>query len=198
LQQRAPGSPICWGLYQAFSGWIMSRYARHFTGMRYGRPEETGGRDGDLFIWSHFNSDTGEIVSDAGYLKGVLREGAERVTPIANSTVDLVKQRMGLYNRVPDMGHLGAYVRLVRENRNFRRLWLAQIISEIGRLVLRAGCLWPDSRIDRQRQTGGPGGGVASTAPNPDRAHRGRCKRRLRRKHVMIAADLIRMVVVLA
>jgi len=38
-----------------------------------------------------------EIVSDPGYLKGVLREGAERVTPIANSTVELVKQRMGLY-----------------------------------------------------------------------------------------------------
>jgi MFS family permease len=30
------------------------------------------------------------------------------------------------------MGSLGAYVRLVRENRNFRRLWLAQIVSEIG------------------------------------------------------------------
>ena len=27
---------------------------------------------------------------------------------------------------------LGAYVRLLRENRNFRRLWAAQIISEIG------------------------------------------------------------------
>jgi len=30
------------------------------------------------------------------------------------------------------MGSLGAYVRLVRENGNFRRLWLAQIVSEIG------------------------------------------------------------------
>jgi MFS family permease len=27
---------------------------------------------------------------------------------------------------------MGAYIRLVRENRNFRRLWLAQIVSEIG------------------------------------------------------------------
>src|SRR6202171_4318048 len=27
---------------------------------------------------------------------------------------------------------LSAYLRLVRENRNFRRLWLAQIVSEIG------------------------------------------------------------------
>jgi tryptophanyl-tRNA synthetase len=38
-----------------------------------------------------------QIVSDPGYLDGVLREGAERVAPIANSTVKLVKERMGLY-----------------------------------------------------------------------------------------------------
>ena len=38
-----------------------------------------------------------EIVSDPGYVTRVLREGAERVTPIANSTVELVKSRMGLY-----------------------------------------------------------------------------------------------------
>ena len=30
------------------------------------------------------------------------------------------------------MGSFSAYSRLLRENRNFRRLWLAQIISEIG------------------------------------------------------------------
>src|SRR5260370_7632958 len=30
------------------------------------------------------------------------------------------------------MGSLGAYRRLVGENRNFRLLWLAQIVSEIG------------------------------------------------------------------
>ena len=30
-------------------------------------------------------------------MKGVLSKGAERVTPIANSTVELVKRRMGLY-----------------------------------------------------------------------------------------------------
>jgi MFS family permease len=30
------------------------------------------------------------------------------------------------------MGSFTAYARLVRENRNFRRLWLAQIISEVG------------------------------------------------------------------
>ena len=38
-----------------------------------------------------------EIVADASYVRGVLKTGAERITPIANSTVELVKQRMGLY-----------------------------------------------------------------------------------------------------
>jgi tryptophanyl-tRNA synthetase len=38
-----------------------------------------------------------EITEDPAYLDGVLRAGAEAVTPIADSTVKLVKQRMGLY-----------------------------------------------------------------------------------------------------
>jgi tryptophanyl-tRNA synthetase len=38
-----------------------------------------------------------EIVSDPSYLDGLLADGAARVTPIANSTVNLVKSRMGLY-----------------------------------------------------------------------------------------------------
>ena len=42
-----------------------------------------------------------QIVSEPGYLDGVLREGAERVAPIANGTVRLVKERMGLYTQAP-------------------------------------------------------------------------------------------------
>jgi tryptophanyl-tRNA synthetase len=37
------------------------------------------------------------IISEPGYLSGVLREGAARVAPIANETIRLVKERMGLY-----------------------------------------------------------------------------------------------------
>jgi tryptophanyl-tRNA synthetase len=40
-----------------------------------------------------------EITADRSYLDNILREGAERVIPIANSTVELVKSRMGLYTR---------------------------------------------------------------------------------------------------
>jgi tryptophanyl-tRNA synthetase len=40
-----------------------------------------------------------EITADPAYLDNILREGAERVAPIANATVELVKSRMGLYTR---------------------------------------------------------------------------------------------------
>jgi hypothetical protein len=36
-------------------------------------------------------------VGEPGYVAGVLRQGAERVSPIANATVEVVKRRMGLY-----------------------------------------------------------------------------------------------------
>ena len=38
-----------------------------------------------------------EIMDEPGYLTGILKEGAERVSPIAKATVQLVKERMGLY-----------------------------------------------------------------------------------------------------
>ena len=40
-----------------------------------------------------------EITADRSYLDAILKEGAERVRPIADSTVELVKSRMGLYTK---------------------------------------------------------------------------------------------------
>ena len=93
---------------------------------------------------------------------------------------------------------LAAYVRLVRGNRNVRRLWLAQIVSEIGdwfytlsiyTLLLqftgRASSVALALVLQVLPQTfAGPTAGVVND--------------HLRRKHVMIAADLVRAVVVLA
>src|SRR5579871_6522306 len=92
----------------------------------------------------------------------------------------------------------GSYVRLVRGNRNFRRLWFAQIVSEIGdwfytlsiytlllQLTGHAGSVALALVLQVLPQTlVGPTAGVVND--------------RLKRKHVMIAADLIRFVVVLA
>jgi MFS family permease len=93
---------------------------------------------------------------------------------------------------------LASYARLVRSNRNFRRLWLAQIVSEIGdwfytlsiytlllQLTGHASSVALALVLQVLPQTfAGPMAGVVND--------------RLRRKHVMIAADLVRAVVVLA
>src|SRR3984957_4377579 len=93
---------------------------------------------------------------------------------------------------------LASYVRLLGRNRNFRRLWLAQIVSEIGdwfytlsiytlllQLTGRAGSVALALVLQVLPQTlAGPIAGVVND--------------RLRRKQWMIAAYLIRCVFVLA
>src|SRR5271168_981713 len=93
---------------------------------------------------------------------------------------------------------LASYALLVRRNRNFRRLWMAQIVSEIGdwfytlsiytlllQLTGRASSVALALVLQVLPQTlVGPTAGVVND--------------RLRRKHVMIAADLVRFAVVLA
>jgi MFS family permease len=91
-----------------------------------------------------------------------------------------------------------SYARLIRANRNFRRLWGAQIVSEIGdwfytlsiytlllELTGHAGSVALALVLQVLPQTFvGPTAGVVND--------------RLKRKHVMIAADLVRFVIVLA
>src|SRR5271166_6225456 len=93
---------------------------------------------------------------------------------------------------------LSSYWRLLRGNRNFRRLWLAQIVSEIGdwfytlsiytlllQLTGQASSVALALVLQVLPQTFiGPTAGVIND--------------RLRRKQVMIAADLVRVFVVLA
>ncbi|MGP0021427.1 MAG: MFS transporter [Candidatus Sulfotelmatobacter sp.] len=93
---------------------------------------------------------------------------------------------------------LASYARLLRRNLNFRRLWLAQIVSEIGdwfytlsiytlllQLTGHAGSVALALVLQVLPQTFvGPTAGVVND--------------RLKRKHVMIAADLVRFGVVLA
>ena len=92
---------------------------------------------------------------------------------------------------------MGSYVRLVRGNCNFRRLWLAQIVSEIG------DWFYTLSIYTLLLQLTGHASSVAlalvlqvlpQTLVGPTA---GVINDRLRRKHVMIAADLVRVLVVL-
>src|SRR4051812_41499057 len=96
FETSGPAVPNLLGIYQAFSGKDHAWMPDHFTSMRYGdlknQTAEMAG--GEL---EPFQQRYREIVADPSYVRDVLRAGAERVTPIANSTVELVKQRMGLY-----------------------------------------------------------------------------------------------------
>jgi tryptophanyl-tRNA synthetase len=87
-------------IFQAFSAWTNDQMRAHFSGMRYGDLKKQVAE----MVISHlepFQQRYREITSDPGYVARVLREGAGRVAPIANSTVDLVKRRMGLYTETP-------------------------------------------------------------------------------------------------
>jgi len=102
----------------------------------------------------------------------------------------------------PKPGHaslsLASYAHLLRRNANFRRLWLAQIVSEIGDWFYTLSIYTLLLQLTGQAKSvalalvlqvipqtlAGPTAGVVND--------------RLRRKHVMIAADLVRCVVVLA
>jgi len=92
---------------------------------------------------------------------------------------------------------LGSYWRLVRENRNFRRLWLAQIVSEMGDWFYILAIYSLLLQFTGKAQSVGlalvlqvlPSTLVGPTA--------GVVNDRIRRKRVMIAADLARMVIVL-
>jgi MFS family permease len=100
--------------------------------------------------------------------------------------------------RVASSITVSSYLRLLRGNSNFRRLWMAQIVSEIGdwfytlsiytlllQLTGHAGSVALALMLQVLPQTfAGPTAGVVND--------------RLKRKHVMIAADMIRFVVVLA
>ncbi len=83
-------------IFQAFSAWSDDQMRQHFSGLRYGDLKKQVAE----MVLEHigrFQQRYREIVSEPGYVAGVLREGAERVAPVARSTVELVKQRMGLY-----------------------------------------------------------------------------------------------------
>jgi tryptophanyl-tRNA synthetase len=83
-------------VFQAFSGWNDGQVRAHFEGMRYGELKKQVAE----IVLEHleqFQKRYREITADPGHVASVLRDGAERVAPIANGTVNVVKQRMGLY-----------------------------------------------------------------------------------------------------
>jgi len=83
-------------IFQAFSGWSAAKMREHFSGMRYSDLKK---QVAEMVVANlePLQKRYHEITADPGYVDSVLREGAERVSPIAKSTVRLAKERMGLY-----------------------------------------------------------------------------------------------------
>jgi tryptophanyl-tRNA synthetase len=81
---------------QAFMGWKNDQSQAEFSGLRYGDLKKKVAEIVASKI-EPIQARYREIMSEPGYLDGVLKQGTERVQPIAQSTVRLVKERMGLY-----------------------------------------------------------------------------------------------------
>jgi tryptophanyl-tRNA synthetase len=91
-----PGVVNLLSIYQAFDGTSDEQMRAKFSGMRYGDLK----KHVTEMVIAHlepFQQRYREITADPAYLASILREGADRVAPIANDTVQTVKQRMGLY-----------------------------------------------------------------------------------------------------
>jgi tryptophanyl-tRNA synthetase len=91
-----PGVANLLGIFQGFSGLSDEQMSADFQGLRYGDLKK---RVAEMVIakLEPIRHKYREIANEPGYLEQILREGADAVTPIANSTVQMVKQRMGVF-----------------------------------------------------------------------------------------------------
>jgi tryptophanyl-tRNA synthetase len=91
-----PGVLNLISIYQAFSGEPDDAIKAKFAGLRYGDLKKQVAE----MVIAHlepFQQRYRDVTADPAYLASILRDGAQRVAPIANQTVHTVKQRMGLY-----------------------------------------------------------------------------------------------------
>ncbi len=91
-----PGVANLLTIHQAFTGWTDEQMRAHFAGMRYGDLKKTVA-EAVVAGLEPIQQRYREITEEPGYLRRILREAAGRVSPVANSTVRLVKERMGIY-----------------------------------------------------------------------------------------------------
>ncbi len=94
--QMGPGVENLLNIYQAFTGWTKEAMQAHFSGMRYGDLKKQVA-EAVIAHLEPIQKRYAEIAREPGYVDSILREGADRVRSIAESTVQLTKSRMGLY-----------------------------------------------------------------------------------------------------
>jgi tryptophanyl-tRNA synthetase len=83
-------------IFQAFTEWSDEQMRAHFDGMRYGDLKKQVA-EAVVAALEPVQKRYRDIMGDTGYVAQVLQQGAERVAPVANDTVQAVKKAMGLY-----------------------------------------------------------------------------------------------------
>ena len=95
-ETMGPGVRNLLSIFQAFTGWSDENTRAHFTGMRYGDLKK---QVAEAVVESiePIQKRYQQIMAEPGFVAQVLANGAERVRPYAQDTVDKVKRAMGLY-----------------------------------------------------------------------------------------------------
>ncbi len=83
-------------IYQAFTGSDDDSMKAMFEGMRYGDLKKQVA-EAVIAALEPIQKRYTEIIAEPGYISKVLRDGAERVSPVARDTCDKVKHAMGIY-----------------------------------------------------------------------------------------------------
>ena len=83
-------------IFQAFTGWHDDNMRAHFAGMRYGDLKKQVA-EAVVEALEPIQKRYREIMAEPGFVAQVLENGAAKVRPIANDTVNKVKKAMGLY-----------------------------------------------------------------------------------------------------
>ncbi|HZS49848.1 MAG TPA: tryptophan--tRNA ligase [Bryobacterales bacterium] len=96
FEDLSPGVANLLAIFQGFTGWSDEEMRKHFSGMRYSNLKKEVA-DAVAASLAPIQRKYREIIAQPGYLRDILQKGAERVTPIANSTLELVKKKTGLY-----------------------------------------------------------------------------------------------------
>jgi tryptophanyl-tRNA synthetase len=95
-EAMGPGVRNLLSIFQAFSGWSDENTRAHFTGMRYGDLKKQVA-EAVVSALEPVQTRYREIMAEPGFVAKVLADGAARVAPIAEDTVNKVKRAMGLY-----------------------------------------------------------------------------------------------------
>ena len=96
FDEIGPGVANLLAIFQAFSGWSDDQLRSHFDGKQYGSlkkdvAEMVAAKLEPIQKKHH------ELMAEPGAVRKILAAGAERVSPIAESTMKLVRERTGLY-----------------------------------------------------------------------------------------------------